>query len=784
VGVKDSLFAAVLVGLLFATVPLRAAEPATSPIDFAREIRPILAKNCFACHGADEKHREGGLRLDLRDGALKKLDDGKTAIVPGHTEKSELVRRITTANADERMPPADANASLTKEQANLLSRWVAEGARYSLHWSFEKPKLPSVPQVRRETWTAGAVDRFVMAKLDQAGLSPAPQAERHTLIRRLSLDLRGLPPSPHEVDAFLQDKNPAAYERLVDRLLADPSFGERLARPWLDLARYADSAGYASDPLRTIWLYRDWVIDAFNTDMPFDQFTIEQLAGDLLPKPTTEQLVATAFNRNTMTNTEGGTDDEEFRVAAIKDRVDTTMDVWMGLTIGCAKCHSHKFDPITQNEYYQFLAIFNQTADNDQPDESPTLALASPTTARETSAIDARIDALKKRLAAVKDKKTIKRQIAELQRSKPQPPSVPVMRELPPNKHRKTHVMIKGNFLVTADEVGPGVPAFFGSLPKNAPADRLAMARWLVDRNNPLTARVAVNRIWSQLFGQGLVETEEDFGTQGKPASHPELLDWLAVNYMDHGWDTKWLVRLLVTSATYRQSSRVTPESIQKDPGNRLLSRAPRYRLEAEMVRDQALALAGLLSEKLKGPSVFPPQPGGLWRAAFNGRDRAWTTSPGEDRYRRGLYTFWRRTIPYPSMTTFDAPSREICSVRRIRTNTPLQAFVTLNDPVYVEAAQALARRIVHEGGASPEERCRFALELCLVSPPKPKQIDELVSLLLAERKHYREDAKAAHELATEPLGKAPAGVDETELAAWTVVANVLLNLDGVLTKG
>jgi hypothetical protein len=781
---KDSLFAAVLVGLLFATVPLRAAEPATSPVDFAREIRPILAKNCFACHGADEKHREGGLRLDLRDAALKKLDDGKTAVVPGHTEKSELVRRITASNADEKMPPADANSSLSLEQTKLLTRWVAEGARYSLHWSFEKPMLPSVPQVRREMWNAGPVDRFVMAKLDQAGLSPAPEAERHTLIRRLSLDLRGLPPSPHEVDAFLQDKNPAAYERVVDRLLADPAFGERLARPWLDLARYADSAGYASDPLRTIWLYRDWVIDAFNADMPFDQFTIEQLAGDLLPKPTTEQLVATAFNRNTMTNTEGGTDDEEFRVAAIKDRVDTTMDVWMGLTIGCAKCHSHKFDPITQNEYYQFLAIFNQTADNDQPDESPTLALASPTTAREAAAIEGRIDALKKRLAAVKDKKAIKRQIAELQRSKPQPPSVPVMRELPPNKHRKTHVMIKGNFLVTADEVGPGVPAFFGSLPKNSPADRLAMARWLVDRNNPLSARVAVNRIWSQLFGQGLVETEEDFGTQGKPASHPELLDWLAVNYMDHGWDTKWLVRLLVTSATYRQSSRITPEALQKDPGNRLLSRAPRYRLEAEMVRDQALALSGLLSQKLKGPSVFPPQPGGLWRAAFNGRDRAWTTSPGEDRYRRGLYTFWRRTIPYPSMTTFDAPSREICSVRRIRTNTPLQAFVTLNDPVYVEAAQALARRIVHEGGASPEERCRFALELCLVSPPKPKQIDELVSLLVAERKHYREDAKAAHELATEPLGKAPAGVDETELAAWTVVANVLLNLDGVLTKG
>lgn len=782
---KDSLIGAAALGLALVAAPIYAAEGPARPIDFAREIRPILAKNCFACHGADEKHREGGLRLDLRDAAVKQLEDGKTAIVPGHVGQSELVRRITTADKDDRMPPTEANTTLSQEQVGLLTGWVAEGARYSVHWSFEKPLRPAVPRARRADWPAGPVDRFVMAKLDQAGMPPAPLADRHTLIRRLSLDLRGLPPAPDEVDEFVQDASSTAYERLVERLLADPAFGERWARPWLDLARYADSAGYASDPLRTIWLYRDWVIDAFNADMPFDQFTIEQIGGDLLPRPTTDELVATAFNRNTMTNTEGGTDDEEFRVAAIKDRVDTTMDVWMGLTIGCAKCHSHKFDPITQKEYYQFLAIFNQTADNDQPDESPTLSLASPQTARQTAAtIAARIAALKKRLAAVKEKKTLKRQIAELERSKPQAPSVPVMRELPPAKHRKTHVMIKGNFLVTADEVGPGVPAFFGSLPKNAPSDRLALARWLVDRNNPLTARVAVNRVWSLLFGQGLVETEEDFGTQGKPPSHPELLDWLAVSYMDHGWDTKWLIRLLVTSATYRESARVTPEALRKDPANRLLARAPRFRLEAEMVRDQALALAGLLSGKMKGPSVFPPQPAGLWRAAFNGRDRAWTTSAGEDRYRRGLYTFWRRTTPYPSMTTFDAPSREICSVRRIRTNTPLQAFVTLNDPVYVEAAQALARRIVHEGGASPEERCRFALKLCRVAPPEARQVDELVSLLLAERKHYREDAKAAHALANEPLGKAPAGLDESELAAWTVVANVLLNLDGVLTKG
>jgi hypothetical protein len=763
-------------------------RPAGAPsVDFNRDVRPILAKSCFACHGADEKHREAGLRFDVREVAVKPLTDGKTAIVPGHTDRSEVVRRITAKDANERMPPADANSPLTKEQLQILTQWIAEGAQYSRHWSFEKPVRPKLPQptpfADRPEWPANPVDLFIAEKLRSAGLTPSPPADPYVLIRRLSLDLRGLPPTPEEVDAFVLDADDAGYKRLVDRMLADPAFGERWARPWLDLARYADSAGYASDPLRTIWLYRDWVIDAFNANMPFDHFTIEQLAGDLLPHATRDQLIATAFNRNTMTNTEGGTDDEEFRVAAVKDRVDTTMDVWMGLTIGCAKCHSHKFDPITQAEYYQFFAIFNQTADNDQPDESPTLSFPSSEAARQREAIDAQIAALKKRASAKKDPKLIAR-IARLSRSKPRDPSVPVMRDLPSEKHRQTHVMVKGNFLVPAESVGPGVPAFFGSLPRGPSADRLAMARWLVDRDNPLTARVAVNRLWSQIFGQGIVETEEDFGTQGRPPSHPQLLDYLAVEYRDRGWDTKALIRLLVTSAMYRQSSRETAEGVQKDPANRLYGRAPRFRLEAELVRDQALALSGLLSQHMKGPSVFPAQPDGLWRAAFNGSDRTWATSAGPEAHRRGLYTFWRRTIPYPSMTTFDAPSREVCSVRRVRTNTPLQAFVTLNDPVYVEAAQALSRRIMLEGGHSPRERCRFALRLCLARPPKPEQVAELEALLLDERRHYEADLHAARVLASGPEGNPPAGLDVADLAAWTVVANVLLNLDGVLTKG
>ncbi len=759
---------------------------AAREIDFNREVRPILAKNCFVCHGADEQHREAGLRLDVRDAAIKPLADGRTAIVPSHTDRSELIRRITAKNADDRMPPADGNGPLSKDQTRVLTQWIAEGARYSRHWSFEKPVRPQLPRLKpiakRPDWPTNPVDLFIAAKMREAGINPSSPADRYVLIRRLSLDVRGLPPTPEEVDDFVHESSGDAYARLVDRMLADPAFGERWARPWLDLARYADSAGYASDPLRTIWLYRDWVIDAFNANMPFDQFTIEQLAGDLLPRPTTEQLVATAFNRNTMTNTEGGTDDEEFRVAAVKDRVDTTMDVWMGLTIGCAKCHSHKFDPITQAEYYQFFAIFNQTADNDQPDESPTLSIPFAETTRQRQAIDAQIAVLKKRASAKKDPKLTAR-IAKLNRSKPRDPSVPVMRELPRDKQRPTHVMIKGNFLVPAEAVGPGVPAYFGPLPKSVPADRLAMARWLVDRDNPLTARVAVNRIWAQIFGQGIVETEEDFGTQGRAPSHPELLDYLAVEYQQHGWDTKSLIRLLVTSATYRQSSRQTPDASQKDPGNHLYGRAPRFRLEAEMVRDQALALSGLLSQEMKGPSVFPPQPDGLWRAAFNGRDRSWTTSTGPDAHRRGLYTFWRRTIPYPSMTTFDAPSREVCSVRRVRTNTPLQAFVTLNDPVYVEAAQALSRRIMLEGGHSPRERCQYALRLCLARPPKPEQVAQLESLLLDERRHYQADPSAARKLAGAPTDLSH-GLDVADLAAWTVVANVLLNLDGVLTKG
>jgi hypothetical protein len=785
------LWALIALGLLASPGLASAAEPGASTakrkIDYNREVRPILTKNCFACHGQDEAKRAKGLRLDVRDSALKPLKNGDVAIVAGDPDSSELIARVTEEDETLRMPPKKTGNRLTPTDAEILRRWIEQGAEYARHWALIPPEAQPLPKVRDAAWPKNGIDFWILQRLEKEGLKPSPEADGYTLLRRASLDLRGLPPTPEEVERFVRDKAPGAYERAVDRFLDDSAYGERWARMWLDLARYADSAGYGSDPLRpNIWPYRDWVINAFNRNLPYDRFTLLQIAGDLLPNPSLDDKIATAFHRNTMTNTEGGTDDEEWRVAAIKDRVDTTMQVWMGLTIGCAKCHSHKFDPITQEEYYRFYAIFNQTADTDQPDERPTIPLPTdPKLAEKIREVDVKIAALKAKQekAPAADAAKLKKEVAALEKSRPKPLAVPVMVELPEKERRTTRLLRKGNFLDPGEPVQPGVPAALHPLPSGSKVDRLTLARWLVDPKNPLTARVAVNRYWAQLFGVGLVDTEEDFGNQGEPPSHPELLDWLAIRYRESGWDTKALLRLIVTSATYRQSSKARPELLEKDPRNRLLARAPRIRLEAEMVRDQALALSGLLSRKVGGPSVFPPQPAGLWQAAFNG-ERTWSTSRGEDKYRRGLYVFWRRTVPYPSMAAFDAPSREICSIRRVRTNTPLQSFVTLNDPVYVEAAQALARRIVREGGADVASRARYGLMLCQCRPPRPEQVEPLVALYAAELERYRKDRAAAESLATDPIGPLPPGMEAADLAAWAAVANVLMNLDSVLSKG
>lgn len=940
-------------------LPAGAVGAVEPPVDFNRQIRPLLTNQCFRCHGPDETKVEAGLRLDSHERAVAKLDSGHAAIVPGKPEESALIARITSADDDERMPPKDAGIKLEPAQVELLKRWIAEGANYSQHWSFVPPVAAAAPTgLSNPAWVRNPIDAFVMQRLDREKLSPSPEANRYTLIRRLSLDLTGLPPTIEEVDQFVNDTDPRAYENLVDRLLKSSAYGERWARVWLDLARFADSAGYAQDPPRTIWRYRDWVIDALNANMPFDQFTIEQLAGDMLPNATESQIIATAFHRNTMTNSEGGTDDEEFRTAAIVDRVNTTMEVWMGLTMGCAQCHNHKYDPISQEDYYRFFAILNNTEDADRGDESPTLVTLSAaeverkeTLAKQAAELEAAIAEKAKTLkpqppartgdlptrfirvelpgkgvflslaevqvfvgeknVATEGKATQistaydgppqlaidgntsgdyfaakstthtdsandpwwevdlgspqvvdrlmiwnrtdggsggrlanfrvvlldeKRQplwvqtvaaspnpsvefkpprtaeavtaeqlaaIAEYQVSADAPElaadkkklkqlqdeaaaikgvSTPIMRELPADRQRKTHIMLRGNSLSKGAEVTPGTPAAFPSLPEGVPPDRLGLAKWLVSPQNPLTARVVVNRHWEQLFGVGLVETLEDFGLQGEPPSHPELLDFLAVHLMNSGWDTKGLVKLIVTSATYRQESKETREMHQRDPKNRLLSHGPRFRVSAEMIRDQALFVAGLLSRKMYGPSVQPPRPNLGLSSAFGG-STDWTTSPGEDKFRRGLYTSWRRTTPYPSMTTFDAPSREFCSIRCIRTNTPLQALVTLNDPVYVEAAQALARRMVLQGGATTEQRAAYGFRLALARSPRPEEAARLVRLFEETRARYAADEAQAMSLATDPLGPLPADMNAVDLATWTVVANVLMNLDEFIAR-
>lgn len=763
------------------------AAAADAPqVDFNRDVRPLLSNTCYKCHGPDEKERQGGLRLDTEQGALADLG-GHAAIAPGRPGQSELIRRVGSADPDQRMPPPDSGKQLTAREIQLLTDWVAQGALFARHWSYVAPVRPSLPHVANTAWPRNEIDGFLLARLEQERLSPAEEADRYALVRRVTLDLTGLPPSIADADAFAADPRPDAYERLVDRLLADKRFGEHWARLWLDLARYADSAGYADDPPRTIWAYRDYVIESLNANKPFDQFTVEQLAGDLLDNPSEEQRIATAFHRNTLTNSEGGTNDEEFRNVAIVDRVNTTFAVWMGTTIACAQCHTHKYDPITQHEFFQVFAFLNNTADADRGDETPLFSLFSTQQLQRRAELEAEIAKRNEELAAAADdaaKKPLQDRIAELQKQlgevKPRT-TVPVLQELPDGQRRTTLLQHRGNFLDTGDEVNEGVPAAFPPLPADAPRNRLTLARWIASAENPLTARVMVNRLWEHLFGLGIVPTSEEFGTQGDPPTHAELLDWLATELVRSGWNVKHLLRLMVTSAAYRQSSKVSPELLARDPDNRLLSRGPRFRLSAEMVRDQALAVAGLLSEKTFGASVQPPRPVLGLTAAFGG-STDWETSAGDDRYRRGLYTQWRRSMPYPSMSTFDAPNREVCTVHRARTNTPLQALVTLNDPVYVEAAQALARRMAAQPGDTAE-KAAFGFRLCVARPPSERETRRLVELYEAARVDLAQRPEAAAQLATEPLGPLPAGMDAIDAAAWTVIGNVLLNLDEALMK-
>ena len=802
-------------------------------VDFNRDIRPILNTRCIACHGG--VRQLGKVSLLFREDALKPAKSGKIPIVPGDPDGSEVIRRITHGDPHDRMPKG--HDPLPPREIALIRRWIRQGAPWEPHWAYVKPLAPPLPTVSRPAWPHSDLDRFVLAKLDAERLAPSAPAPCAVLARRVSLDLVGVPPTLERTEQLCADRDSTAYDRYVDELLASPRFGERWAAMWLDLARYADSQGYEKDPARSIWRYRDWVIDALNRDMPFDRFTIAQLAGDLLPNATDDDRIATAFHRNTMTNDEGGTDDEEHRSAAVIDRVNTTFVVWQGTSMACAPCHTHPYDPIRHTDYYRAFAYFNNTADWDQTNDRPVHVTVPPAKAREGEALLGTIRALEARAESLtatphvaaarkawegtlmvpavagKLKDTWQNEVLRIARTpdsardgeqkmrldwvyaevsddpalaairkardqawaqlgKLDPTLTPVMQELPPAQRRTTHVYERGNFLVRGEVVAPGVPAAIGPRAAGLPANRLGLAQWLVHPDNPLTGRVIVNRFWEQLFGIGIVETTEDFGTQGAPPSNQALLDFLAVRFTTTGqWSVKGLLRDIVRSSTYRQSSAATPALLERDPQDRLLARGPRHRLTAEQVRDEALAVSGLLSDKMLGPSVMPPQPDGVWQRPYSGE--VWKVATGDDRYRRAVYTLWKRTAPYPSMLAFDSPSREFCVSRRVRTNTPLQALVTLNDPAFVEAAAALGARMAEAGPV--DAALTRGYRLALLRAPDAPALAVLRALYEEALARYR-----AHPADGESLGGPGA---TPERAAYAVVANALLNLDAFVSK-
>jgi mono/diheme cytochrome c family protein len=806
---------------------LRAAAP-----DYLREIKPLLAAHCVKCHG--QTTQKGGLRLDTAAAARQGGGRGP-ALIAGQSGESLLIAAIEGSHDElPRMPYK--RTPLDSADIARLRAWIDAGASAppdelpssDRHWSFVPPVRPPVPDVQSARFrvqgstvlSRNPIDAFILAQLAEHGLQPSPEADRATLIRRVSLDLTGLPPTVAEVDAFVNDRSPDAYEKVVERLLASPHYGERWGRWWLDVARYADSNGYSIDAPRQIWKYRDWVIAAFNRDLPFDQFTIEQLAGDLLPGATLEQKIATGFHRNTQINQEGGIDKEQFRIESVFDRVNTTGTVWLGLTIACAQCHDHKFDPISQPEYYRLFAFLNNQ-------DEPALELPDPTADQSALAAEreearaeleryletiggelARAEAeltpervarfkadVKAALKIEPAKRTLKQRrtvaaalryndqdfkarndrLTKLETSKAGVVTTLILAER--KEPRPTHVFLKGDFTRKGEAVLPGVPAVLPPLrpaarretpgpepdaarpPAAAPLpNRLDLARWLVSPENPLTARVTMNRVWQQYFGRGLVETENDFGTMGLPPSHPELLDWLATEFIRQGWSLKAMHRLIVTSATYRQSSKVRAEAAAVDPNNRLLWRQNRLRLEAEIVRDVALAASGLLHPKIGGPSVFPPIADGAM--AFTQVKRDWKPSPGPDRYRRGMYTFFYRAAPHPVLTVFDAPDSFSSCTRRIRSNTPLQALTLLNDEAFVECAVALADRVRREGRGSDADKLRFAFRLCVSRAPGAAEQRRLEELLAQQQR-----------------------AESDERAAWITVARVLLNLDETITR-
>jgi mono/diheme cytochrome c family protein len=849
------------------------------PVDYVQDVKPIFAKHCTACHGAEKQ--KSGLRLDSV-GLAKRGGDSGPAIEPGKSAESLLVQAITGAEGVAAMPPKG-EPLLTNDEIALLKLWIDQGAKGpdeasggpvkgANHWAFRPVVRPALPEVVNKSWVRNGIDAFVLARLEKEGLHPSPEADRVTLIRRLSFDLLGLPPTIEEVDAFVADTRSDAYDILVDRLLSSPHYGERWGRHWLDLARYADSNGFTRDFARSIWKYRDWVIESVKNDKPFDQFVVEQIAGDMLPEATIEQRIATGFHRNTSFNEEGGTDPEQFRVESVVDRVNTTGIAFLGLTVGCAQCHEHKYDPISQREYYQLFAFLNN-ADEPRLDVPTAEQIAQGLTEKraeirrqigelekqfkgQADEFQKSLDAWEKALTDEQKKKLppevlntlglsvvmrseqnikdlveyykklessrqefpVLEEIAKLRAAEPQFTTTLVMQER--KDPRETHIHIRGDFLRHGARVAPGIPAVLPQLPADLKSPtRLDFARWLVDPRNPLTPRVTMNRVWQNYFGRGIVETENDFGTQGTPPTHPELLDWLAAEFVspstvpplrkggeegvgepatgtetsseatppnrkseaaerEGAWSLKRMHRLIATSATYRQASQQRSELAETDPANRLYARQMRLRLDAEIIRDVALAAGGLLNATMGGPSVYPPQPDGVFD--FTQDKKPWNTGTGPDRYRRGMYTYLWRSSPYPAMTVFDFPDANVTCTRRNRSNTPLQSLTLANDQQFVEIAQGLAVRALKEKLSDDAARLRYAFRVCLAREPKPAERQRLEKLLSQQRTEFAANLKEAERL-TPPLVPVQANVQE--FAAWTAVARVLLNLDEFITR-
>ena len=748
-------------------------------VNFQRDIQPILSSACFRCHGADASQRQAQLRLDQQEGLFADRG-GYHAVVPGNAEDSQLFLRITSDDPDHQMPPADAVRQLSAQEIEQIRRWIQQGAEWLPHWSFVAPRRPRLPSVGDPAWPIRELDYFVLARLEQAGMRPAVRIGKERLLRRVTLDLTGLPPTLEELDMFLADDSPDAYPRAVDRLLNSPRYGERMATVWLDLARFADSDGYQDDLPRNMGRWRDWLIDALNENLPFDRFSIEQLAGDLLPNATPQQRLATGFLRNSRANGEGGSIADEFRVEYIVDRVETVATVWMGLTAGCARCHDHKYDPLSQKEFYELFAFFNQT-----PEPGTYRRKAAPLLKVPTRDQQRRLDEIESELLEHQQGSSRHEELTNARKKLWD--SVVETMVMEDTESRETFILVRGQYNRPSEKVSANVPEWLAPLPEKFQPNRLGLARWLVDPSHPLTARVTANRLWEIHFGTGLVRTLEDFGIGGESPSHPQLLDWLAIELQRLQWDVKAFQRMIVTSATYCQSSDCPPAAREVDPANRLLSRGPRMRLPAEMIRDQALFVSGLLHERIGGPSVKPYQPKKMWKEIADVTGGVYVDgyvqATGDDLYHRSLYTHWRRTIPPPTMDVFNAPNREVCTARREMTNTPLQALALMNDVTYVEAARELARRMIEEGGATAAERIVFGFRLVTSRHPTDYEIDVLLSGLQHHHETYRGNGELAFQLVHVGDSRPAPALDIEDLAAYTALANTLLNLDETITK-